>query len=121
MPNEQDHLLSNDLYNKLKPVVQILLPALATLYAALAAAWNLPNPEAVVATLAALTTFGGVLLGISSKSWNNSDAKYDGELVATGSDELTGNPDLQLVLKGDPNELVGKRTVRLKPSDQRPA
>lgn len=118
---EQDHLLSNNVYNKLKPFVQIVLPAIATLYFTLAQIWNLPNPEGVVATIAALTTFLGVILGLSTKSWNNSDSKYDGELVTTGVDPDTGIPDLQLNVTSDPNALASKRTIRLRSIDQRAA
>jgi hypothetical protein len=57
---EQDHLISNQTYNVLKQVVTIVLPAIATLYYTLAQIWGLPNPEEVVATIAALTTFLGV-------------------------------------------------------------
>jgi len=113
---EQDHLISNQMYNLLKPVVTIVMPALATLYFALAQIWGLPNPEGVVATITALTTFLGVFLGISSTSWNNSEAKYDGSLAVTGYDEDTGRPDLQLTLTKDPTELLPAKvkTVRLK-------
>lgn len=116
---EQDHLISNQLYNVLKQVVMIVLPAIATLYFTLAQIWGLPNPEEVVATIAAVTTFLGVFLGIASASWNHSDAKYDGDLLIKGEDPDTGIPELGLTVKRDPNELAGKRTVRLKMSDQR--
>lgn len=117
---EQDHLLSNQTYNFLKQLVTIVLPACATLYFAMAGIWGLPNAEEVVATFAGVTTFLGVVLGISTKSWNDSEAKYDGSLVVTGNDQDTGVPDLQMTVKRDPNELAEKRTVRLKMSDQRP-
>lgn len=118
---EQDHLISNQTYNVLKQVVTIVLPAIATLYYTLAQIWGLPNPEEVVATIAALTTFLGVFLQIASSSWNNSEAKYDGDLVVTGESPDTGIPNLQMTVKKDPNELAAKRTVRLKMSDQRAA
>jgi hypothetical protein len=117
----QDHLISNSTYNFLKRVVTVVLPATATLYAALAAVWGLPNPEAVVATLAALATFGGVLLNVSTTSWNNSDAKYDGELITVGNDPDTGLPELQLNITSDVDALATKRTIRLKAIDERPA
>jgi hypothetical protein len=118
---EQDHLISNQAYNVLKPVVTIVMPAVATLYFALAQIWGLPNPEGVVATITALTTFLGVFLGISTTSWNNSEAKYDGTLTTTGNDPDTGIPDLQMTINKNPDVLAGKRTVRLKMSDQRTA
>lgn len=112
----QDHLLSSSTYDKLKPVVQIVLPAIATLYFTLAQVWDFPNPEGVVASITAITTFLGVVLGLSSKSFNNSEAKYDGSLDVTGFDEDTGRPNLALTLKKDPSELMPAdvKTVRLK-------
>lgn len=66
--------LSNRLYDVLKWVAQILLPALGTLYFALSSIWGLPYAEAVVGTITAVDTFIGVLLGISTASY-----KKDGE------------------------------------------
>ena len=64
--------LNNSLYDKLKWVAQYLLPALGTLYFALAGIWGLPYGEQVVGTITAIDTFLGVILGISS-------AKYTGD------------------------------------------
>jgi hypothetical protein len=113
-----DHLLSNKTYDFLKKVVTLMLPALATLYASLAIVWGLPNSEAVVATLAALATFGGVLLRVSTTSWDNSDGKYDGELITVGYDVDTGLPDLQLNVTSDVHNLNKKRTIRLRSIDE---
>jgi Putative phage holin Dp-1 len=115
---EQDHLISNSTYDLLKRFVTLVLPGLATLYAALAAIWGLPNPEAVVATFAALATFGGVLINFSTKSWNESNAKYDGELITVGYDEDSGLPNLQLNVTSDVNELIKKPTIRLRSIDE---
>ena len=61
--------MSNKLYDVLKWIAQILLPAIATLYFALAGIWNLPYGEEIVGTITAIDTFLGVILGISSKSY----------------------------------------------------
>lgn len=61
--------LSNETYDKLKWIAQILLPALGTLYFALAAIWHLPYGEQVVGTLTAIDAFLGALLGISTKKY----------------------------------------------------
>lgn len=61
--------MSNKLYDILKWIAQILLPAIATLYFALAGIWNLPYGEEIVGTITAIDTFLGVILGISSKSY----------------------------------------------------
>ena len=75
---------SNKAYDVLKYVAQIVLPALATLYAVLAGLWDLPRPDAVVGTIVALDTFLGVLLQLSSSSFNKSDAKFDGNINVVG-------------------------------------
>lgn len=62
--------MSNKVYDILKWVALILLPALGTLYFALAGIWNFPFAEEVVGTITAVDTFLGVLLGISSANYN---------------------------------------------------
>lgn len=62
--------MSNKTYDILKFVAQILLPALGTLYFALAGIWDLPKGEEVVGTIVALDTFLGALLGISTSNYN---------------------------------------------------
>lgn len=59
-------LLSNKWYDVLKWIAQYFLPALGTLYFALAGTWGLPYGEEVVGTITAIDTFLGVLLGIST-------------------------------------------------------
>ena len=62
--------MSNNLYDKLKWIAQILLPALGTLYFALAGIWNFPYGEQIVGTITAVDTFLGVILGISTLDYN---------------------------------------------------
>lgn len=64
-------MLSNKTYDVLKWIAQILLPALGTLYFALAQIWNLPFAEEIVGTIVAIDTFLGVLLGISTSKYND--------------------------------------------------
>lgn len=61
--------MSNNLYDKLKWIAQILLPALGTLYFALAGIWGFPYGEQIVGTITALDTFLGVVLGISTLNY----------------------------------------------------
>lgn len=65
-------MLSNRTYDILKWVALVFLPALGTLYFALAGIWNFPYGEQIVGTITAIDTFLGVLLGVSSM-------KYDSE------------------------------------------
>lgn len=58
--------MSNKVYDVLKWIVMIVLPACATLYAALSGIWGLPFAEQIPATITAVDTFLGVVLMISS-------------------------------------------------------
>ena len=62
--------LSNKVYDCLKFIAQILLPAIGTLYFALARIWELPLAEQVVGTITSVDAFLGALLGISSIQYN---------------------------------------------------
>lgn len=59
-------MMSNKVYDVLKWIALIALPALATLYFALAGIWGLPYGEQVVGTITAIDTFLGALLGIAN-------------------------------------------------------
>lgn len=61
---------SNKTYDILKWIAQFFLPAVGTLYFALAGIWNLPYGEQVVGTVTAIDAFLGVLLGISTVQYN---------------------------------------------------
>lgn len=65
--------MSNKVYDALKWIAQILLPALGTLYFALAGIWDFPYAEAVVGTITAVDTFLGVILGISTINYNKNN------------------------------------------------
>ena len=69
--------MSNQIYDVLKWIALYLLPAIGTLYFALAGIWGLPFGEQVVGTITAVDTFLGVILGISSANYNktSSDSK----------------------------------------------
>ncbi len=58
--------LTNKTYDILKWIAQYLLPALGTLYFALAGIWNFPYGEEIIGTFAALDVFLGAVLGIST-------------------------------------------------------
>lgn len=49
--------MSNKVYDILKFIAQIILPAVATLYTTLADIWGLPYGEAIPLTIMALDTF----------------------------------------------------------------
>ena len=63
-------MLSNRVYDILKWVVLIVIPALTTAYVGLAAIWNFPFPEEIAKTSAVICTLLGALLGISTAEYN---------------------------------------------------
>lgn len=65
--------LSNKVYDVLKWVVILFLPAVGTLYFTLSGIWNLPYGEQVVGTITALDTFLGVILGISTVQYKKAN------------------------------------------------
>ncbi|HUM83642.1 MAG TPA: phage holin [Lachnospiraceae bacterium] len=65
--------MSNKTYDTLKWIAQVLIPALSTLYVALGTIWGWPYLEAVAGSLAAIDTFMGVLLGVSSINYQKTN------------------------------------------------
>lgn len=61
--------MSNRTYDILKYIAQVVLPALGTLYFALAGIWGFPYGEQIVGTISAIDAFLGVLLKISSDNY----------------------------------------------------
>ena len=62
-------VFNNRVYDVLKWITQFLLPGLGTLYFALAKIWKFPYGEEIVGSIAAVTAFLGLLLGISSHNY----------------------------------------------------
>lgn len=100
---------NSKVYDILKFIAQIGLPALGTLYFALAAIWGIPAPEKVIGTIMSLDAFLGVCLGISSSGFNKQ--------IATGTMSVAENEKgrmYTLELDGDPEyELPGKKRIHL--------
>lgn len=78
---KRDYLLPDVAYNVLKNSSLYVFPALAALYATLAAIWGLPHADEVTKTVVAVDTCIGIVLGISKRSYSNSEAKYAGDLM----------------------------------------
>lgn len=62
--------MSNKMYDVLKWIAMVVLPAIATLYFALAGIWGFPYGEEIVGTITAIDAFLGAVLGISSAQYN---------------------------------------------------
>lgn len=105
--------LSNGTYDLLKKIVQVVLPALATLYAGLATLWDFPYTTGVVGTLTLLATFLGVVLGLSSSQFNKNNVT-DGKVVPDASlivSDVDGDKYLSLGFKGTTVEDLAAKSV----------
>lgn len=62
------YIIPDGIYQLLKWAVLIVLPALATMFSAVAAAWGMDATiaQAIVTTVTAVSAFGGAILGVSS-------------------------------------------------------
>ena len=105
-------ILPNRAYDIANWLVTVVMPAFATLYFALAKVWGWSYAEAVVATIAALVAFFGVVLRLSS-------AKYKAKQMASsdGAVELGSNEDgnyIRFLSNLTPDELAAKDKVSFK-------
>lgn len=62
--------MSNKVYNVLKWIAMIVLPATATLYLGLSQIWGFPYGEEVSSTITLVDTFLGTVLMISTANYN---------------------------------------------------
>lgn len=65
-------IIPNKAYDILKWVCMVGLPAIATLWFALGKIWGFPYLAEIEATIIAIDTFLGAILGISTFSYNKS-------------------------------------------------
>lgn len=66
-------MFSNKIYDILKWVCIIVLPAIATLYMGLAKIWDLPYATEVPQTITVVDAFLGALLGVSTINYNKDE------------------------------------------------
>ena len=62
-------ITNNKVYDTLKEIALIVLPAIATLYLTLAGIWKLPYPQEVSGTIMAIDAFLGAILHVSNKQY----------------------------------------------------
>lgn len=111
LDNPSKPLLGDRAYEALRVFVQIILPGAATLYGTLGATWGWPATEQVVSSIAAVALFMGLMVVVSRKSYNKSDARYDG-IIDVQEDE-DGVKQASLILKNyeNPAEVVQQKEV----------
>ena len=67
--------LSNKAYDILKWIALVALDAVGIFYNTLSGVWGLPFGDEVLATCAAMSLLVGALIGVSSATYNKTDAK----------------------------------------------
>ena len=67
-------MFTNKTYDILKYIALIVLPAIGTLYFALAQIWGFPYGEEIVGTVTAVDAFLGAILRISTNVYNKQNA-----------------------------------------------
>lgn len=102
--------LNNKVYNFIKYLITVFLPAVGTLYWLLVETWDFPRIAGVNGTINAVITFLGLLIGYSTRQYNKTEGAPDGDLIVTQDGDETY---LGLGVNKSLNELTGKDTVRL--------
>jgi hypothetical protein len=71
--------MSNTVYDSLKWVALMVLPAIATLFSAISMIWGIPYGEQITSTIIAIDTALGAILGVSSIKYVNKagDSKWN--------------------------------------------
>ncbi len=73
-------ILPDKVYDVLLMIAQYIIPAVGTFFGALVTIWNIPYGEQILASLMALDTALGVLLGVSLKNWRIEKALPEPEI-----------------------------------------
>ena len=107
--------VNNVTYDFIRRLVELVIPAAATLYFTVAQIWGLPNAEQVVGTAAAVSTFLGVILALFRKQYTNSEERFDGVVVS----QVLPDEGLRFVLelKEEPASILSKDELHLKVQD----
>ena len=80
--------LSNEMYDLIRYIADMILPAVGTLYFALSGIWNFPYGEQIVGTITAVVAFLDVVLGISKKNYYAElEMPTDDDLLAMAEDK----------------------------------
>ncbi len=72
-------IFSNKVYDILKWIAQILLPALITLFGTIGSAVGLEHTDVIITIAIAVDTFLGTILGISSSNYKKKGDVTNGE------------------------------------------
>lgn len=106
-------ILPSKVYDFMKWLIQVVIPAFGALYYGLAQIFqSFPNPEGVVAALALVCAFLGVVLGISSRQYFRSDQVFDGAVVMAPGEN--GDLEAHAGLVTPPEKIADKTHIVLR-------
>lgn len=92
-------VLNDNVYNVLKWVGLIVLPAIATLVKAVFPVWNLPYADAIATTCTALGVFVGTLIGVSQANMKP-ELDAEEEAVVEFADNTSESSQTETEAKG---------------------
>lgn len=101
--------VSNNTYDRLKQGAQLVLPAILTLYLALASIWKWDHAQEIGMTIGAVNVFLGVVVTALAVMWRKTGA--DGTIHVTEQEDGTTNASLVLRNYEDPAAVVEQKEV----------
>lgn len=101
-------ILNSKIYDKLKYIALVILPAFSALYFGLGEIWGLPKVTEVIGTIAVLDTVLGGFIRQSNLKYKNSDERFDGSIEVSEEDD---RKMFSLNLDSDPEKLDQKNEV----------
>lgn len=109
-------LFSERIYKILKEIALVWLPGFGGAYFGLASIWHLPYGEQIVGTITIVDTFLGLILKVSTATYNASDAKYDGTIKLEDTED---GQQLRL-LNVDRDAVLSKQSITFKVTSDKP-
>lgn len=97
--------INDKLYNVLKYLALIGLPAFASFWMVVGAIWQVGYTDEVVKTIVAFGTLLGALLVINQVKYNSSDDKYDGTIDPFYANAAVSNTVLHIPLADENTEI----------------
>lgn len=114
--SETTSFFTHSLYDKLKYIAQIILPAIGTLVLAVGGIWNWGYTVQTAGTITALDLFLGAILKLSSNAYYRNEANFDGD-VNLSHDPTTGENKIQIAAYKPLEDIAdepGKHSIELR-------
>lgn len=82
--------MTNRLFDLLRTLCEIVIPAIGALYFAVAKIWQLPYGTEIVGTCAAIATFLGALIGVNRANYNSGMKDQNYYIISDGKEDDNG-------------------------------